>query len=193
MRFLRFRLSDFVHNDAGGTHEAVGQPVAATKLAKDNAVGLCLIGFVTESLMELWVKGLPHGVDGLEAAGLEKIPQLSMDHGETVDDPFCSLGRLIALGSFKTKFEIIEDRQQFFEKSGISKTNGLLLLTDHALAIVLEIGGGSQRNITVALYFGLQIGSGVFGSTLRLGGRLASVLCFGIGIGVFFFQGAVLF
>ena len=187
MRFLRFRLSDFVHNDAGGTHEAVGQPVSATKLAKDDAVGLCLIGFVAEGLMEFRVKGLPHSINGLEAAGLEKISQLSMDHGEAVDDPF---GSLIAPSGFETKFEIIKDRQQFFQKSGIGKTDGLLLLADHALAIVLKVGGGSQRNITVALHFGLQVGSG---STLRLGGRLRSVFCFGIGSGVFFFQGTVLF
>jgi len=190
MRFVGYWLSNFVHNHAGGTHEAVGQSVSATKLAKDDAVGLCLIGFVAEGLMEFRVKGLPHRIDGLKAAGLEKISQLSMDHGEAIDDPFC---RFIALGSFETKFEIIKDRQQFFQKSGIGKTNGFLLLADHALAIVLQIGGGSQRNITVALHFGLQVGSCGFGSTLRIGGRLRSVLCFGIGIGVFFFQGAVLF
>ncbi len=190
MRFAGYWLSNFIHNDAGGAHEAVGQPVSATKLAKDDAVSLCLIDFMAESLMEFWVKGLSNCVDGLEAAGLEKISQLSMDHGEAVDN---TLGRLIALGGFETKFEIIKDRQQFFEKSGIGKTNGLLLLADHAFAIVLEIGGGSQRNITVAIHFGLQVGSCGFGSTLWLGGRLRSVFCFGIGIGVFFFQGAVLF
>jgi len=46
-------------------------------------------------------------VDGLEAAGLEKIPQLSMDHGETVDDPFCSLRRLIALPEVIVPFALI--------------------------------------------------------------------------------------
>ena len=106
-------------------------------MPEDNALGIGCVGLVTKRLVKLRIEGLTNCIDRLETAGDQEVTELAVHHCEAVDN---SLRRCIATRRIETKFEIVQNWQQLLEKAGICKSDRLLLLPDHALAVVLKIG-----------------------------------------------------
>ena len=78
-----------------------------------------------------------------------------MNHGKAVDN---TLGGCIPTGGIKTEFEIIQNRQELFEQAGIGKPDGLFLLPDHPLAVILKIRRRSHGLIAITVNLRLKIG-----------------------------------
>ena len=79
---------------------------------------------------------------------------MSVDHGETVDN---TLGGGIAARSVEAELKVVQDREELFQDPCIGETDRLLFLPDHALPVILEIGGGAEGLVAVAFHLGFEI------------------------------------
>ena len=125
--------------------------------------------FLGYCLVVARIKDLAFGRDGLDSVGFEKILKLLLHDGHPLDDR-SGVGR--GARGFQPEFEIVQDGQQLFQETGVRVADRFFLIADRALAVVVEIGLGSHREVLEPGGLGLKIRGFLLGARgLRRGCR----------------------
>src|SRR5262245_18222810 len=155
-----------LHANAGGAQHAPAKRVAVAEDVGDDRLAIALAG-LQERLVELGVERLALGVDLLEPIGLQRVRELREHQLHPVEEPV--VVRLLR-GMHQRELELVEHLEEPAHHRFGRELHGRRLLTQHALAVVVEF----RLETLQVLEVGLRLPAGpreVVGDLGRLRGR----------------------
>ena len=141
------------HHDARGPKKPILQPIAAARLADDDALGELFARLMRDRFVQVRIELLAGRVDRLESVFGQKIHQLFQDHAHAGKH-----GRVLAFapGRFEAELEVIDDGDEPLEERAVGVLDRFLFLARGAFLVILEVGLAAQRQIAKAVEIGLQ-------------------------------------
>ena len=165
------------HDDAGGAHQRVADPVAALHGLDDDASLLAVLGRPRrERFVQARVEPLAGWVDRFDPGTRESANQLAMHQL----DP---LGQALTVGG-QRPCKAVEGGQNGAADLGLAAQQRVLAIPGGSLPVVVEVGAGPLRQLEVLVALALQVLDQLVEVTLDLLGRGlgALILRFGHGL-----------